>query len=261
MKMKKLALIIPFVLLGTVLNAQTKTIAHRGFWDTEGSAQNSLKSLRLANDIHCFGSEFDVWITKDGEVIVNHDPVFQNVTLETATYNEVKNLRLSNGEKMPTLKEYLKAAKKLNVQLILEIKTHKDIERQNAAIDATLELVKKMKLENRITYIAFSIDAVKRLVKEAPKGTEVYYLNGELSPQELKAIGCTGPDYQQNVYKEHPEWIKECHELGLKTNVWTVNKKEDMEYFIKEGIDYITTNKPVVSQKLIGNKVDSKYSN
>ena len=72
MKMKKLVLIIPFVLLGTVINAQTKTIAHRGFWDTEGSAQNSLKSLRLANDIHCFGSEFDVWITKDGEVIVNH---------------------------------------------------------------------------------------------------------------------------------------------------------------------------------------------
>ena len=107
MKMKKLALIISFVLLGTVLNAQTKTIAHRGFWDTEGSAQNSLKSLRLANDIHCFGSEFDVWITKDGEVMVNHDPTFQNVTLETATYDEVKNLKLSNGEQMPTLKEYL----------------------------------------------------------------------------------------------------------------------------------------------------------
>ena len=124
----------------------------------------------------------------------------------------MKNLKLSNGEKMPTLKKYLKAGKKLNVQLILEIKTHQSIERQNAAIDATLELVKKMKLENRITYIAFSIDAVKRLVKEAPKGTEVYYLNGELSPQELKAIGCTGPDYHQNVYKAHPEWIKECHE-------------------------------------------------
>ena len=154
----------------------------------------------------------------------------------------------------------MKQGKKLDVQLILEIKTHQNIERQNAAIDATLQLVKKMKLENRVTYIAFSLDAVKRLIKEAPKGTEIYYLNGELSPQELKAIGCTGPDYHQNVYKAHPEWIKECHELGLKTNVWTVNKKEDMEFFIKEGMDYITTNKPVALLKITGNKMDDKYS-
>jgi hypothetical protein len=33
-----------------------------------------------------------------------------------------------------------------------------------------------------------------------------------------------------------------------------------MEFFIKEGIDYITTNKPVVVLKLTGNKVDDKYS-
>lgn len=251
MKIKNLILSLLFILVCFSINAQTKVIAHRGFWKTAGSAQNSITSLNKADSINCFGSEFDIWITKDGKVVVNHDPTYKGVTLETANYKDLKELRLANGEKIPTLKEYLQKGRKLKVHMILEVKTHKDINRQNEAIDATLKLVKKMKMENRITYIAFSLDAIKRLIKNVPEGTEVYYLNGELSPKELKEIGCSGPDYEKGVFKAHPDWIKECHALGMKTNVWTVNKEEDMKYFIENGIDFITTNEPVLLQSLI----------
>lgn len=254
MKIREFILSLSFVLLGTSMYAQTRVIAHRGYWKTDGSAQNSIASLCKADSIGCFGSEFDVWITKDGTVMVNHDNSFQNVVLETADYSRLKNIKLKNGEKMPTLKSYLKQAKKLKVHLICEIKTHKDIGRQNAAIDATLQLVKKAKLENRITYIAFSLDAVKRLVQRVPKRTEVYYLNGDLSPQELKEIGCTGPDYVGSIFKSHPEWIAQSHELGLKTNVWTINDVVDMKYFVTQGIDYITTNEPILLQELLYEK-------
>ena len=48
----------------------------------------------------------------------------------------------------------------------------------------------------------------------------------------------------------HPEWIKECHDLGLVVNVWTVNDLNDIDAFIKAGVDFITTNKPVEALKL-----------
>ena len=54
-------------------NAQTKVIAHRGFWNCEGSAQNSIAALQKAQEIGVYGSEFDVSITADGIPVVNHD--------------------------------------------------------------------------------------------------------------------------------------------------------------------------------------------
>lgn len=37
-----------------------RIIAHRGYWQTEGSAQNSIRALELADEIRVYGSEFDV---------------------------------------------------------------------------------------------------------------------------------------------------------------------------------------------------------
>ena len=55
------------------IQAQTQVIAHRGYWKAEGSAQNSLASLRKAAEAKVYGSEFDVQMTADGIVVVNHD--------------------------------------------------------------------------------------------------------------------------------------------------------------------------------------------
>ena len=55
-------------------------------------------------------------------------------------------------------------------------------------------MVKKMGLENRMEYITFSLHAMKEFIRLAPAGTPVYYLNGELSPKELKELGAAGLD-------------------------------------------------------------------
>ena len=56
---------------------QTKVIAHRGFWETENSAQNSIASLKKAGAIKCYGSEFDIQMTADGVLVVFHDAKVQ----------------------------------------------------------------------------------------------------------------------------------------------------------------------------------------
>ena len=219
-----------FAACGTI-QAQ-EVIAHRGFWTTDGSAQNSLAALVKADSIHCYGSEFDVWLTTDNQLVVNHDATFKGVTMQ----------------------QYLDKAKSLKPRLILELKAHKAPEQETRAVEGIVKMIKDKGLEDRTEYITFSQHATKEFIRLAPKGTPVYYLTGDLTPKELKAWGCAGPDYHFSVFQKHPEWIKECHDLGMKVNAWTVNEAKDMEWLISQGVDFITTNEPVVLEEILKKK-------
>lgn len=248
---KKIATMLLVALLGggslintNSLMAQTKIIAHRGHWDCEGSAQNSLAALQKAHEAGAYGSEFDVLITADGVVVVNHDDTIAGFTIETSTYEQLKNLKLSNGETLPTLEQYLVAGKKNPAtQLILEIKPHKSVVNEDRAVANALALVRKHGMEQQVEYISFSMNICKELRRAAPTAA-VYYLKSDITPQDLKTLGMTGLDYYYKVLQQHPEWIKQAHELGLKVNVWTVNEPQVMQWFAQQGVDFITTDRP-----------------
>ena len=232
--------------------AQPKVIAHRGFWDAPGSAQNSLRALAKADSIGCWGSEFDVWMTADEKLVVNHDASFKGLPIETSQAADVTALTLSNGEHMPLLDDYLKAfAERPGIKVVCELKVHTDKRREAKAVKKVLKLMKRHKLTDRAVYITFSPEATREFVKRAPKGTEVYYLNGNWSPKQLKDEGCAGLDYSLAVMKKHPEWIEQCHSLGLKVNIWTVNRRDDLQWCIDHGADFITTNDPLLLQQMI----------
>ena len=139
----------------------------------------------------------------------------------------------------------------IKTRLILELKSHKTPEQETRAVESIVKMVKDMGLENRMEYIAFSRHATKEFIRLTPKGTPVYYLEGDLSPKELKEWGCAGPDYHFSVFKRHPEWIKESHDLGMKVNAWTINDAKDMKWLIDHGVDFITTNVPVELQEIL----------
>ncbi len=245
----KVLFALVFLFTSFISLAQPKIIAHRGFWDTDGSAQNSIASLQKAAEINAYGSEFDVFITADGIAVLNHDDKINGKKIEDVNYSEIQNETLKNGELIPTLSSFFQAAKKLDIKLFLEIKPHTKTENENRAVAEVLRLVKKYKLKKRVEYISFSLNICKQIVVQNKKA-KVHYLNGELSPVEIKALGFAGIDYNQKVYEKNPTWISEAKKLKLATNVWTVNAQDKMEYFIKENIDYITTDKPVFLQKL-----------
>ena len=232
------------------IQAQTQVIAHRGFWKTEGSAQNSIAALEKAAEERLYGSEFDVQVTLDGKLIVNHDSKFQGFVIAETPFKELKKIKLKNGEKLPTLKKYLKAGKKQDIQLILEIKSHKSKEVEDKMAADIVKMVKKMGLQKQVEYIAFSLNICEQLAKLTPE-SEIAYLNGNLPPAELKKKGINGIDYNQKVLEKHPEWVEEAHRLGMKVNVWTVNKEDMMRKFIDMKVDYITTDYPLETQKLL----------
>ena len=241
---------------GTVAVAQqlprTQTIAHRGDWQPEGSAQNSRTSLQRALDLQIFGSEIDIWLTRDGHIMVNHDATYEGVTVQDTTYAACKDLRLKNAETMPQLKDLLKILKKSksSTTLVVEVKNHRDPQRSRDCAEAAVKAIRRSKLEDRVMYISFSIEACETIHQLAPQA-EVAYLSGDRTPAELHAMGLTGLDYHINVFRKHPEWVKEAHDLGMNVNVWTVDKAEDIEAMRDLGVDYITTNAPVLCQQLI----------
>jgi glycerophosphoryl diester phosphodiesterase len=250
----KAVLLITTIFINTMAFSQTKIIAHKGYWDCAGSAQNSLASLNKAHEIKAYGSEFDVHLTKDGIAVINHDDSIQGMSIEESTYEQLKDIKLSNGEKMPTLEQYLLQGKQnKGTQLILEIKPHKTKEAEDRAVAIILALVKKHKAEHITEYISFSTNICKELIRQAPKAP-VAYLKGDIPPEELKQMGFTGLDYHYKIMQLHPEWIKAAKDLGLSVNVWTVNDADTVKSLMDQGVDYITTDKPVEMAQLVSNK-------
>lgn len=114
-------------------------------------------------------------------------------------------------------------------------------------------MVRDRKLQNRVEYISFSLNFVVKLIHLDPLA-HVFYLSGNLPPQQIKQIGAAGIDYHHNVIKNNPEWVKQCHGLGLKVNVWTVNNSEDIQRMIDLNVDYITTDEPLLVEEMLEQK-------
>ena len=250
--MKKISiLLIAAIFPLNVLWAQTKVIAHRGYWNCEGSAQNSIASLKKAQELGIYGSEFDVWLTSDGVLVVNHDATIEGMKIEDTPYEQLKDIRLKNGEKLPLLEAYLQQGKKdKKTKLILELKSHSNKEKEDRAVVAVVEMVKKCGMKKQTEYISFSLNICKELARLSPKA-EVAYLNGDLSPQELKALKINGIDYTLAALRKNKHWIEEAHKLKMKVNVWTLNTEADMKEAIAAGVDYITTDQPVLCKELL----------
>lgn len=250
--MKRVSFILALCCISLMVSAQPKIVAHRGHWRTNGSSQNSIASLQKAAAIGCYGSEFDVWITVDGVPVVFHDATINGIRIEDATYAELMNHRLANGEFIPTLQQYLLEGSRIEgCQLILEIKPHSTAQRDERIVQRCLELVHMLKLEKRTEYISFSKHVCEYLHAQEPNA-KIAYLSGDISPKDIKAMGLTGIDYHFNVFRKHPEWLQESQALGIEVNVWTVDGKEDLTEFVKmKGVDIITTNDPEILQSIL----------
>ena len=221
-------------------------VAHRGAFKKNGFPENSIASLKEAIRLGCAGSEFDVRMSADDSLVINHDPTHNKLEIEKTSYAELIQHPLSNGEKLPTLREYLVAGSENNkhTDLVLEIKpSGLGSERAQKIVDRVVDLVKELKPPYRIVYISFDYNMCLHLLKRMPKA-HVQYLNGDKTPDQLKEAGIRGMDYNFSVFKKHPEWITRAKELGIVLNVWTVNDLTMMQGFLDQGFDLITTNEP-----------------
>ena len=234
-------------------------VAHRGFWQNEeaGMTRNSIASLNQAIHHGFAGSECDIHLTLDSVVVVCHDNNIGGMTIWTSTYEQLLAARLANGERIPTLDEYLDThAEGSDVtRLVVEFKAQADLEHEMLLVDKTFSALKAHRLFNpeKVAFISFSHDICLKVAKEAPRFTN-QYLQGDLDPATLASEGINGIDYHHGVFREHPSWVEDAHALEMSVNVWTVNEAEDIDYFIEMGVDAITTDNPLLVRRQLGER-------
>jgi glycerophosphoryl diester phosphodiesterase len=231
---------------------QPQIIAHRGYWNFDGGVENSIRSLQAAEELRVYGSEFDVHLTADDIPVVYHDVIIKgtNINIQQVPYNAIKDMVLSNGEKLPTLDDYLKTGKTLSIKLILEIKTHATPERERKAAQIVADRVKYFNLEDRVEYTSFSLEIGKELIRLQPDSV-VWYVNGDLTPAELKEYGFSSLCYHFGIFEAHPEYLIEAKELRLNRVVWTVNDLPLMEKMINLGVNFIATDIPLQAKEYL----------
>ncbi len=225
--------------------SKTQIIAHRGAWKKAGLPQNSIASLRHALEIGCDGSECDVWLTSDDIVVVNHDPNFYGVKIETASYRQLLEKQHPNGERIPTLEEYVDAMNHFpKARLLIEIKPSQvALQRSLESAKSAVEKVKEIGVGDCVDYISFE-SAVLHEILTLDASARVAYLGGDKSPKQLQDDGFWGADYHHWALRAHPNWLKEFHACGLTLNSWTVNSAQTMRWLLDEGADFITTDEP-----------------
>lgn len=232
--------------------ADNPVVAHRGAWKTQNLPENSIASLKEAIRLGCTGSEFDVRMTIDDSLIINHDPHYTKLEIEKTTYAELAKMPLSNGEKLPTLREYILAGKENNTttRLVCEIKPSASKERGKLIADKVLKLVKDLKAEAITVYISFDYDILKR-IEEVKPDASTQHLNGDKSPDQILADKIDGIDYHFSVFKKNPDWAAAALKNKLILNAWTVNDEAEMKNLLNQKFEFITTNEPELLFKIL----------
>lgn len=230
---------------------KNKVIAHRGAWKHTGVTQNTLGALQHAIDLGCQGSEFDVWLTKDKKIAINHDNDLEGRIIEKTTLADLQTIKLKNDEVVPTLEEYIKLIKTQNkTRLVLELKSNKWNENVLALADSCVQTVHRMNAQAWVDYITFDYRGMK-VIREMDATAHTAFLEHSVDLDLQKLDGVSGIDYHYSLFDKVEKLHERCLMLGLTMNAWTVNTEDWMKRFLDLDIDFITTDEPEMLLKMI----------
>lgn len=228
-------------------------IGHKGANKSE--PENTLKSFRKAIELRADYIEFDVQASKDGEIVVIHDYEISKLTghsgnVKEMTLDELKQLNMGEGEKIPTLQEVIMLAQG-EIGLQIEIKV-KDI------VKKIIELLRDASLIESTIISSFIHNELLKIKKLEPEIKLGALLSERISePRDLTRA--TKRVIKKNLFGVHPhfagvnkELIEFAHNNNLKVNVWTINERSDMERLIKLGVDGIITDDIPLAKELLG---------
>jgi len=228
-------------------------IGHKGA--SAIAPENTLKAFKKAIELKADLVEFDIHKTKDGEIVIIHDPDTLSTTgvqglIKNMTLEEIKKLDVGEGEKIPTLLELIKIAKE-KVGLQIEIKS-------SGLLEKLVNLLKEENLVNTSIVSCFAFDELMKL-----KNLEVKIKLGFLLPAELVRVrqikrkilkAADKKFYAIHLYYNiaNKEIVDFAHDNDLKVNVWTINDKDVMARLIEIGVDGIITDDISIANELLG---------
>ena len=226
-------------------------IAHRGF--SAIAPENTAPAFVEAGLAGFNGAECDVYRTKDGVWVIQHDMhtyrmMNKSSFIEKITYDQLKTYVTDNGSNIAnypdlricTLEEYLDICKQYDMVPVIELKGANNVEHY----DEIVALVEKYDLADKVVYISFHIENLyaMRQLSDAP----IYYLASVIDEDAIKDAlsigGKCGIDFDGRKDDNTQEIIKECQDKGLLMGAWTIDKEGDLNRLLDWGVTLITTN-------------------
>ena len=251
-----LTTIIAFAAAATISQAQTKVMSHRGYYAHPGSFENTLTSLKGAQDLAVEGVELDVHLTTDDSLVILHGPRIAGSdykNIQELDYKTVKSCVLPNGDHIPSLREYFTQAKKTpGLMLFLELKAHPTSERETRLAGKVIALCDEMNMYDQMTFISFSEHLCDEIMRLKP-GTLVIPISSSkaFSTEELLSKGYAGVSYHMNVVMNRTHLLDEAHEAGLQTVLWPVNSYDLADFAMRHHVDYVSSDEPQAMQNLM----------
>lgn len=237
--------------------AQPKVVAHRGFYTTGDSFENTISSLANAQQLGVYGVEFDVNLTSDDRILILHGPNVHgtDVNVQKSTFDQVRALTLPGGHKVPTLHEWLvQGAKCPSCKLIMELKKHSTPQRETQLVEAVLAEIRGMGMDlSQFEFISFSLHAIQEVKRLEPAAFTCYVSSNQRAyiPAQLHEMGVDALSYELNVLMNFPEMVDQANALGMPTTLWMVEDPELIDWAFRHGVTFISTDFPDKSKAYI----------
>jgi glycerophosphoryl diester phosphodiesterase len=233
-------------------------IGHRGA--AGYCPENTFASFKKAIDLGAEYLEIDIQMTKDGELVVIHDPTVNRTTngkgrVRDLSLAEIQALDAGSwfnpifaGEKIPSFSEFLDVFAG-NTCLLIELKKpslYPQIEEKVAN-----ELMRRgitSGESNQLIVQSFDRNSMKRfheLLPDVPIGILVKnsVVNG-LSTKDLKSFSSYASYVNPKITMVNKRLLKRIHHHGFKTIIWTVKKKKDIRILKQFKIDGVISDYP-----------------
>ncbi len=211
-------------------------IAHRGASGYE--YENSRAAFRRAIMLDADGVELDIHSTRDGGIVVHHDPEIPGVgPIAHLTLAEARQLRIPNGETVPMLAEILDLMGDRDVWV--EVKSLAPVYDQGL-----LEVLDKGPAPQRYAIHSFDHRIVHRLGEIRPSLHRGILLSAYLRDPVavMRSVGASTlwQDWQQ----VDQELVTQVHQAGYTVIAWTVNEIGDLDRMVRLGVDGLCGNYP-----------------
>ena len=230
-------------------------VAHRGgagLWP-----ENSLTAFREVRSLQVDQVEMDVHLTADGELAVIHDPLLDRTTnaqgpIRARTRGELKGISpIGLAEGVVFLDEALDLLAPTGLRLQIEIKIDQNGKRYSGIEEKTIAAVRERGLLDRVIFGSFQPETVVRLRELAPETTRCGFVGSRAAQKAGGVVPATrimadaGARYigfQHTIANK--EALDAARDLGLSVGVWTVNDRADLDRWVRQPVDFITTDRP-----------------
>jgi glycerophosphoryl diester phosphodiesterase len=234
-------------------------IAHRG--DSAHRPENTLASFQSALEVGAALVEFDVQLTRDGHVVVIHDPTVDRTTNGCGLVSEMSLVELRalsagypdrfgssySGERIPTLAEVL-AFLRGRVRAMVEIKGDSVSDDAVGGVEArTIEEVRRQGMSAELALVSFDTRALRRCRDLAPEIVRGHLFGQPGLEQAVAACQEVGAQVMMPEKTLLSEEARDrARSAGLKLATWVVDDPEELEPLRRFELYGLASNRPGV---------------